>query len=205
MDDDFLDEIKVILLGDCGVGKTNIISRYLKDEFKDAQASTNGSNYIIKNIEINGKKYLANIWDTAGQEKYRAVTKMFVQDSHILILCYSIIDHKSFENLDFWYNLATDILGKNIIVGVAGNKSDLYEEEKVNENEGINFAKKHKAIFKLVSAKQNKESIDILFEELFNKYGKQKLNENNNERNSVKISQNKKVNKNEKSKCCFLK
>ena len=203
MDDNFLDEIKVILLGDCGVGKTNIISRYLKDEFKDAQASTNGSNYIMKNIEINGKKYLANIWDTAGQEKYRAVTKMFVQDSHILILCYSIIDHKSFENLEFWYNLATDILGKNIIIGVAGNKSDLYEEEKVNENEGINFAKTHNAIFKLVSAKQNKESIDLLFEELFNKYGKQKINENNNDRNSVKIDKNKKVNKNEKSKCCF--
>jgi small GTP-binding protein len=203
MYDNFLDEIKVILLGDCGVGKTNIISRYLKDEFKDAQASTNGSNYIMKNIEINGKKYLANIWDTAGQEKYRAVTKMFVQDSHILILCYSIIDHKSFENLEFWYNLATDILGKNIIIGVAGNKSDLYEEEKVNENEGINFAKTHNAIFKLVSAKQNKESIDLLFEELFNKYGKQKINENNNDRNSVKIDKNKKVNKNEKSKCCF--
>ncbi len=203
MDDDFSDEIKVILLGDSGVGKTNIISRYSKDEFKDAQTSTNGSNYIMKNIEINGKKYLANIWDTAGQEKYRAVTKMFVQDTHILVLCYSIIDHKSFESLEFWYNLATDILGKNIIIGVAGNKSDLYEEEKVKENEGRNFAKKHNATFKLVSAKQNKESIDSLFEELFNKYSKKKLNENNNDRNSVKIAQNKKVNKNEKGKCCF--
>ncbi len=73
-------EIKIILLGDCGVGKTNIISRYLKDEFKEKEMSTNGENYVMKKIYFNGLNYQINIWDTAGQEKYRSVTKMFLQD-----------------------------------------------------------------------------------------------------------------------------
>ena len=119
-------EIKVILLGDCGVGKTNIISRYINDEFKDSILSTSGANYVVKSIDLDGKNYQLNIWDTAGQERYRSVTKMFIQDSQILILCYSIIEHKTFEDLDFWYNLAIEIVGKDIILGIAGNKSDLF-------------------------------------------------------------------------------
>lgn len=199
MDDDFLDEIKVILLGDSGVGKTNIISRYSKDEFKDAQTSTNGSNYIMKNIEINGKKYLANIWDTAGQEKYRAITKMFLQDTHILILCYSIIDHKSFESLEFWYNLATDILGKNIIIGVAGNKSDLYEEEKVTDEEAKEYAYNNN-IHCFITSARNNVGINNMFEELGNLYLEptfqekrnqemKERNEDNGKKNNIVIIQ----------------
>ncbi len=183
-------EIKVILLGDCGVGKTNIISRYIDDEFKESQITTSGSNYVLKSIDVDGKNYQLNIWDTAGQERYRSVTKMFIHDSHILILVYSIIDRKTYENLDYWYKLAIDILGKNIILGIAGNKSDLYEQEKVKDNEGKKFAKDHNALFKLVSAKDDGKSIDLLFEELVKKYIHKKADNNNNERESVKIGKN---------------
>ena len=190
MEDDSDNSIKMIVLGDCGVGKTNIISRYLKNEFKEGQISTSGANYAMKNLEIEGKVYQINIWDTAGQEKYRSVTKMFIQDSQILLLCYSIIEKQTFQNLEYWYKMATDILGNNIVLGVAGNKSDLYEQEEVHENEGENFAKAHNAIFKLISAKANKEGIDILFEELFKKYIKMKYSINNDQRDSIKILQN---------------
>ena len=202
MEDDSDNSIKMIVLGDCGVGKTNIISRYLKNEFKEGQISTSGANYAMKNLEIEGKVYQINIWDTAGQEKYRSVTKMFIQDSQILLLCYSIIEKQTFQNLEYWYKMATDILGNNIVLGVAGNKSDLYEQEEVHENEGENFAKAHNAIFKLISAKANKEGIDILFEELFKKYIKMKYSINNDQRDSIKILQNNNNKKKGKKKCC---
>ena len=95
---------------------------------------------------------------------------MFLQDSNILLLCYSIVDRNSFDNLDYWLKLATDITGSNIVLGIAGNKSDLFEREQVKDEEGENYAKKHKAIFKLISAKNSREGIDRLFESLFEKY-----------------------------------
>ena len=195
------DEIKLILLGDCGVGKTNIISRYNNDEFNDSILSTNGANYVVKTIDIDGKNYQLNIWDTAGQEKYRSVTKMLIQDAQILILCYSIIEHKTFENLDFWYKLAIDILGKDIILGIAGNKSDLFEIEKVKDSEGKNYAKNHNAIFKLISAKEDKKSIDLLFEELLRKYIKKTADSKNNGKASVKIDKNTNKKNNKKRFC----
>ena len=200
-------EIKVILLGDCGVGKTNIISRFLKDEFKDNPMTTTGANYVLKKININGMNFQVNIWDTAGQEKYKSVTKMFLQDSQILLLCYSIIDRYSFENLEFWLKLAIDITGKNIVLGVAGNKSDLYEKEQVKDSEGEAFAKEHKAIFKLVSAKINKEGIDDLFDMLFKRYINIKNGNNiDSDINSINLNKNQyknKKDKKKKGKCCL--
>lgn len=203
------EEVKVILLGDCGVGKTNIISRYTKNEFRQNSLSTNGASYANKMILIDGMKYPINIWDTAGQEKYRSVTKMFIQDTNVLILCYSITDRKSFESLEYWYKTATDICGENIVIGVAGNKSDLFEEEVVKDEEGTSFAENHKAIFKLVSAMTGKEGIDELFELLIKEYVRRKKGsgeegENNKEENSkggVKIQDNS-GEKKKKKKCC---
>ena len=200
-------EIKMILLGDSGVGKTNIISRYLKNEFKEKEISSSGASYAMKKIKINDINFNLNLWDTAGQEKFRSVTKMFVQDTQIVLLCYSIIDHKSFENLSFWLNLVKDIIGNDFVLGVAGNKSDLYEKEEVQDSEGENFAKEHNAIFKLVSAKENKKGIDLLFNELIKKYIDLKTgNAYDNDYDEKETKQVMKINeiKNEKQKkkCC---
>ena len=195
-------EIKIILLGDCGVGKTNIISRYLKDEFKEKEMSTNGANYVMKKIYLNGLNYQINIWDTAGQEKYRSVTKMFLQDSQILLLCYSITDRQSYENLNFWYKLATDIIGENIVLGIAGNKSDLFEKEKVKDSEGEAFAKEHKGIFKLISAKTNKKGIDELFNLLLKRFIMIKNGKDiNSDLNSINLNKNKNAIQ-KKKRCC---
>ena len=202
MDNESDNEIKMILLGDCGVGKTNIISRYLRDVFSESQMSTTGGNYAIKKINFNGATFHINIWDTAGQEKYNSVTKMFLQDSHILLLCYSIVDRNSFDNLDYWLKIATDITGNNIVLGVAGNKSDLFEREQVKDEEGENYAEKHKAIFKLISAKTNKEGIDQLFESLFKKYINAKSgNDSFSDTRNINLKNIKKKKKKNK-KCC---
>ena len=194
-------EIKMILLGDCGVGKTNIISRYLKNEFTEDELSTTGANYAMKKLNINGANFQVNIWDTAGQERYRSVTKMFLQDSQILLLCYSITDRKSFEHLNYWYNLATEISGNNITLGVAANKSDLFEKEQVKDSEGEQYAKNHNGIFKLISAKASKESVDTLFELLIKKYIDKQNGIETNEGNSVTLKQKNTIKK-DKKKCC---
>ena len=213
MDDESDNEIKMILLGDCGVGKTNIISRYLRNEFREDQMSTSGANYAMKKKVIDGNLFRINIWDTAGQEQYRSVTKMFLQDAQILLLCYSIVDHKSFEHLDYWYRLATEIIGTDIVLGVAGNKSDLYETEQVKDSEGQEFANKYNAEFKLVSAKTNKEGIDFLFDKLIENYVNMKNGVNNPKSKYIKLeneknnenddnNQTNKNNKKNKRNCC---
>ena len=117
------------------------------------------------------KEYILNLWDTAGQERYNSVTKMFIQNAQIVLLCYSITDKKSFKNLNYWLKMANDIIGENnYALGIAGNKADLFLEEEVKESEGIQFAKEHNGLFKLVSAKESREGIDDYFVELFKKY-----------------------------------
>lgn len=162
---------KVVLLGDSGVGKTCIISRYTSGSFDKNIASTNGASYCSKMVKFEelGKNLLLDVWDTAGQEKYRALTKFFYKDASVVILVYDITREESFNNLkNYWYNQLQENC-KNVVIGLAGNKCDLYEEEKVSEVEAREFADKIGAIFELTSAKNN-TGINDIFEKVGNKY-----------------------------------
>ena len=162
---------KVVLLGDSGVGKTCIISRYISGSFEKDIASTNGASYCSKMVKFEelGKNLLLDVWDTAGQEKYRALTKFFYKDASVVILVYDITREESFNNLkNYWYNQLQENC-KNVVIGLAGNKCDLYEEEKVSEVEAREFADKIGAIFELTSAKNN-TGINDIFEKVGNKY-----------------------------------
>ena len=167
-------EIKTILVGEVGTGKTNIINAITKQKFESNVDSTNAASFLEKVIKVNDKEYPLAIWDTAGQEKYRSITKIFVKEAKIVIFVYSITDRKSFDGIDYWYDTVKTLLGDKPILGLAGNKKDLFLEEKVKEEEGKEKAKKIGAIFKLASAKEN-DGIDDLFqslvEEYINKYG----------------------------------
>ena len=201
-------ELKLILLGECGVGKTNIILRFLKDEFDEDSITTTGSSYIMKIINKDNITYRLNIWDTAGQEKYRSLTKMFLQDASIIILVYSVTDEESFNYLDYWYKTIIDNCSSDVVIAVAGNKYDLYYEERVNEEKAEKFAKDKNAIFKLISAKDNKPGIDELFDIVLDEYIKKSSNNNNNNNRreksgSIKIKTEKKnEEKQKKKKCC---
>ena len=163
---------KVVLLGDSGVGKTCIISRYISGTFDENSATTNGASYCSKSISYDklGKNLLLDIWDTAGQEKYKALTKFFYKDAAVCILVYDITRRESYENLkNYWYSQLKENSGTDIVLGVAGNKCDLYESEDVKEEEARKFAEEIGAIFKLTSA-QNNTGINDLFKEVGNKY-----------------------------------
>ena len=163
---------KVVLLGDSGVGKTCIISRYISGTFESNTASTNGASYASKIVKYEqlGKTLSLDIWDTAGQEKYKALTKFFYKDAAVAILVYDITRKESFDSLrDYWYTQLQQNGGKNLVLGVAGNKCDMYEKEAVPENEAREFASKINAIFSLTSA-QNNTGINELFTDAGNKY-----------------------------------
>lgn len=200
-------EIKIILLGDSGVGKSNIILRYYQNKFDPNKNSSIGSNFITKEVIKNNIPYILNIWDTTGQEKYRSVTKLFVQNSNIIILVYSLDSKASFEALDYWYKTSLDICEKdtNIVYAIVANKSDLFDDEelcKITDEEGKKYAEEKNLIFKLVSAKVDKKSIDSLFDQVVDEYLKKNLNDNLLQ-DSFKIGSKKKgKKKNENKKCC---
>ena len=194
-------EIKIILLGDMFVGKTSIISHYVEDSFSENIMSSSAMSYTQKDIVIDKQKIQLNIWDTVGQEKYRALSKLFFQDTKIVILVYSIKSLESFKGLDYWYNLYKETIGNETILGIIGNKSDLYLEQEVEESQGEEYAKNHGGIFQLVSAKNNRVGIDEFIKKLVNEYLKKfGINKNNKK---IKLGEEEDVDIEElKAGCC---
>ena len=191
---------KLVFIGDPGVGKTCIISRFLKGTFDAEQITTVGASYATKTIKISetNESLTLDIWDTAGQEKYRSLTRIFFQGAKLAILVYAINRKDSFENLkNVWLKELKDHADKNVVLGVAGNKSDLYEKEEVPEQEAREFAKSIGAIFCLTSAQSN-SGIEELFEEM----GKKFLDPNStiNESENQNLDQAHKQKKDEKKK-----
>ena len=107
------DIIKIILLGNTGTGKTSLINAYSGKPFCEGTLSTIGSQYFSKNKEIKGKIYNIQVWDTAGQEKYRSVNKIYIKGSRIVLFVYNVTDENSFLDLKgFWVDYTEKILGK---------------------------------------------------------------------------------------------
>ena len=117
--------VKLILLGDSGVGKSSIIQRYSEDIFDENLGSTYDSNFVEKKLRIKGHNINLELWDTAGQEQYRSATQIFVKNSKIILLVYDVTNKKTFESLNYWYDFIKKELGPKIIIGLIGNKTDL--------------------------------------------------------------------------------
>ena len=202
---------KVVLVGDTGVGKTCIIQRYVNNNYDENTESTVASTYTYKVLQYPKyqKSISFDIWDTAGQEIYRALAKNFYLNASIGILVYDIKRQSSFDNIkNYWYDQLKESGEENMILGIAGNKCDLFNEEEVDEEEAKKFAKSIGAVFKLTSCK---ESIGI--DELFEECGRRYLELNNlienekkekKETGNIKIGQKDVVNNGTKGKkkCC---
>ena len=162
--------IKITLLGNSGVGKTCIIRRYAEVTFDENSQPTQLANYSQKIVEIGNQTLQVDLWDTAGQEKYRSLGRNFYKDSFIVCLIYDITSLDSFNDLkETWYNDLKEYGERYTVLAVVGNKSDCYEEEQVNEKEAKEFADKINAIFVLTSAKTG-SNINYLFEKLLREY-----------------------------------
>ena len=146
-------QIKIILLGNAGVGKTNLINIAIGVSFNEDEKTTTASSFSVKKIILNRQEYRINLWDTIGQEQFRQLTKIFFNNSKIVIFVYDISSKTSFEALPGWINDVDEQIGNNYIKGLVANKSDLYLEEEVKNEEGEEFANKIGARFLTISAK----------------------------------------------------
>jgi len=165
-DDDNIPSCKITLIGDSGVGKSSIIGRFITGFFNEEMNSTLGLNYSQKLYEKNGKKISLNLWDTAGQEKFRSLGKNFYNDSFIIIIVYDICNKASFQSIkEVWYPDIQRFGEKVNIIALVGNKKDKYEEEEVPEEEAKSYAKEIDANFFLVSANSG-DGIEQMFQSL---------------------------------------
>jgi small GTP-binding protein len=202
MSEETPNEIKIIILGSVGVGKTCLITRYKTGKFLQHIPSTFGSNFVKIDKIINNKKYVLNIWDTAGQEKYNSLTQTFTKNAKIVILVYSIIDKKSFLDLDNWLKLVKEGNGeKGYVLGVAANKWDLYLQSEVSDKKGKEYAKKINAIWKSTSAKEESKGIEELISELTMEYIKIEESGGNIRTESIRLDKNM-ASKDKKGGCC---
>jgi Ras-related protein Rab-1A len=176
--------LKIIIIGDSGIGKSAILFRFADDIYNDNYISTIGVDFKIKTIFINGKMIKLQIWDTAGQERFRTITTSYYRGSHMIFLCYDITDRESFTNLDMWLSEIKNLASGNVRVIVCGTKLDLAHKRQVSKQEGQTFADTHRFDYYETSAKQNKN-----IEELFEKSSEKMLSNflsilNNNSNNS---------------------
>jgi small GTP-binding protein len=198
--------IKLILLGEAGVGKSAIIQRYNENTFSENISSTSHANFIEKDVTVNNQKVILELWDTVGQEEYRSVAKMFLKNSKIVILVYDVTNFKSFESLGYWYDYISKELDNNVVLGLAGNKTDLiFEdgfEEEVSPEKARKYAEKIGAYFSSVSAKESANEITSLIKELISKYLLVYENEADLVSNYSNIKLNETIYTEENKDCC---
>ena len=166
------ESVKVVLLGEAGVGKTCIINQFTEHKFNEKILSSLSAQFVSKTIEYIdfGKAIKFDIWDTVGQERFRSMAKIFYKDAKVILLVYDITFERSFNEIkNFWYDEIKNNCDVIPVIAIVGNKVDLYKEQKVDQNDAKEFAKKIGALFQLTSAKTS-DGISTLFDNIGKKY-----------------------------------
>jgi small GTP-binding protein len=156
--------IKILIIGEVGVGKSNFIYRYIEDKFSPTILASVGFDSNTKVLNYENKKIIVQLWDSAGQSMYRTITKKLFNRVQGIIILYDITDLNSFLSVENWIQLIEEE-NKKIIYEIAGNKCDLNELRKVNINQGKELGSKYRINFFETSAKKNiniNESVNSL-------------------------------------------
>ncbi|XP_029306911.1 RAB11a, member RAS oncogene family, like [Cottoperca gobio] len=154
---------KVVLIGDSGVGKSNLLSRFTRNEFNLESKSTIGVEFATRSIQVEGKTIKAQIWDTAGQERYRAITSAYYRGAVGALLVYDIAKHLTYENAERWLKELQDHADSNIVIMLVGNKSDLRHLRAVPTDEAKALAEKHGLSFLETSALDS-SNVELAFQ-----------------------------------------
>jgi len=167
-ENEVLTTLKILIIGESGVGKSSLLLRFTDDTFDPEQAATIGVDFKVKTLNVDGNRAKLAIWDTAGQERFRTLTPSYYRGAQGVILVYDVSVRTSFLRLDAWLNeLETFATRQDLIKMLVGNKIDRDSRE-VTTEEGKRFAKRHSMLFIEASAK-TKEGVMIAFEELVEK------------------------------------
>ena len=170
--------VKVILIGDSAVGKTNIMSKYLKNQFIEDSKATVGVEFGSKLFTINGHNIKAQIWDTAGQEKYKAITGAYYKGSKGAFVVYDITKKDTFESVDKWINDLKSTGDPKMTIIIIGNKLDLEHKREVLKEQGEEKAKSFGCAFLETSAFSGdniEKGFEMMISEIFKKYGNDSL------------------------------
>ena len=220
-------KLKLIVVGNQGTGKSSILNRFVNETFDENYQATIGLDFHSKNITIHDQDVRLIIYDTAGQEKFRSLIPMYIREAQIILFIYDISDEESFDSIPKWVQQVNDVINKEVVFVLIGNKLDLESNRKVTFEEGKKLAEKSNYIFQEVSAKtgQNFEKLfEVqIFEAVYNKFkkefdkreegGDEQVNYNTDENdnknnkpndNKVKLEMNNNNNQNikKKKKCC---
>ena len=178
---------KVLLLGDTTVGKTCFLMKYTDKTFQDVHISTIGLDYRLKSMKLkNGKNVKLQIWDTAGQDRFRAITKNYYKGANGIILIYDVTNSKTYDNVKTWVSQIREEASPNTIVYLCGNKIDMEDLRILKTEDGVKLAEEFGFPFKETSAKEGIninetfedliERIDTVYSKLENNGGKAKKN-----------------------------
>ena len=194
-------QIKIVIIGDSGVGKTNFIFRFAENSFSDMHVSTVGLDYKSKIIILpsSKKRVRIQIWDTAGQERYMAINKNTLQKVQGIIIMYDLTNRKSFENLERWFNIVSqNFAGKTVFL--VANKLDLADDKRiVTVEEGQKLAEENNMKFYEGSG-QNGENVEEIFIQMAEKVYENIINDKDSfQSSSSKLNKN---NQKKKKKCC---
>ncbi|XP_069700470.1 ras-related protein Rab-18-B-like [Periplaneta americana] len=167
-EDNILTTLKILIIGESGVGKSSLLLRFTDDNFDPDQALTIGVDFKTKKITIDDNTVKLAIWDTAGQERFRTLTPSYYRDAQGAILVYDVSTKQTFTKLETWLDeLDTYSTKNNIVKMVVGNKIDK-EKREVSREEGMKFARRHQTLF-IESSAKTRDGVQCAFEELVQK------------------------------------
>lgn len=179
---------KVVLIGDSGVGKSNLLSRFTRNEFNLESKSTIGVEFATKSIQVDAKTIKAQIWDTAGQERYRAITSAYYRGAVGALLVYDISKAATFENVERWLKELRDHAESNIVIMLVGNKSDLRHKRAVSTEDAMAFAQRNNLAFIETSALDSTgvdEAFRQILTEIYRLMSKKAMNNEGGPRSNV--------------------
>ena len=194
-----------LLLGDTEVGKTCLINRYTNGVFREEYISTVGIDFYTKPEEINNKTVQVKIWDTVGQERFRALTPSFLRNAEGVVIVFDVTSQESFDNVKGWINSVKSNIGENVIpIIIVGNKIDMENLREISKEDGNKIASENGFKYFETSAKTGK-GVDEAFKELVNQIldiQDKNDDEKVDERPSVKIHKDNNKDNQKKKGCC---
>ncbi|XP_078447308.1 ras-related protein RABA2a-like [Wolffia australiana] len=178
LDEEYDYLFKIVLIGDSAVGKSNLLSRFTRNEFSLDSKSTIGVEFATRAVQVDEKIIKAQIWDTAGQERYRAITSAYYRGAFGALIVYDVTKHTSFENVIRWLNELRNHADANIIIMLIGNKTDLEQLRAIPVEEAKSFAQREGLFFietSALTATNVEQAFQIVLGEIYKMVSKKSL------------------------------